>query len=81
MTTAGRQLLTEARSLRASFPDPVAVGSVAISPLPDGAEYPALAAAMKHLRDEMLLVRAGQAGTIGVLDDEIAIVESLLARL
>jgi len=78
---SGSGMLADARALRAAFPDEAALRGVEIGPAPTGGEPPELAAAMKYLWDEMGLVRAGRAGTLAVLDDEIAHVESLLARL
>jgi hypothetical protein len=73
----GARLVAEARALRAAYPDAVATGALEVSDVP--AELDGRAgAALRHLRDEMLLVRAGQVGTLVVLDDEMAIVERLL---
>lgn len=77
----GSGMLADARAIRAVYPDEAAMRGVDIGPAPAGGEPPTLAAAMKYLWDEMGLVRAGRAGTLAVLDDEIANVESLLARL
>jgi hypothetical protein len=78
------RMLNEARALRAAYPDAEAMRALPVGALP--AESPggdaasALRAALGYLRDEMLLVRAGRAGNLIVLDDEIACVEGLLPR-
>jgi hypothetical protein len=64
--TMAAKLLSEARTLQAAFPDIEAMQRVEISDLPAGNE------SLRFLRDEMLLVRAGQAGTLTVLEDEMA---------
>ncbi len=81
MTAVGRQLLGEARALRAAFPDRDAMNDVTITPLAGGDGFEALRSAMVYLRDEMVLVREGKSETLTVLDDEIAHTESVLARL
>jgi hypothetical protein len=75
---AAEQLLDQARALKAAFPGGVA--GVPVADLPDGGGYPDLMSALRHLRDEMLLVRAGKVTDLTVLDDEIACVERLLPR-
>jgi hypothetical protein len=83
MRTLGLRILAEARALRGAFPDADAMSELSVSAIPsvapgdnDGvAEY---RAALGYLRDEMLVVRAGRAVTLTVLDDEIACVERLL---
>jgi hypothetical protein len=82
VTAAGMRMLDEARALRRAFPDAAALRGVTVSPLaaaPAGGE--ALGAALRYLWDEMVLVRDGKAGTLAVLDDEIAHAERLLAGL
>jgi hypothetical protein len=75
---ACEQLLTQARAMLAAYPDAAAMP---ISPPPaDGTAWPVLATALRRLRDEMVLVRAGTAGGVVVLADEIACVERELAR-
>lgn len=81
MMIAGRRMLAEARSLRAAFPDAAAMWGMVISAPPTSSNYPALVSALGFLRDEMLLVQDGKAPTLGVMDDEMANVESLLSRL
>jgi hypothetical protein len=84
VTTMGLRLLGEARALRAAFPETGAMAGLPISDLPaappgdaeDVAGYPVLG----YLRDEMLVVRAGRAKDLTVLDDEIAAVERLLGH-
>ena len=78
-------LLNEARALRAAFPDVDAMRELLLSALPPEApdgdeEATAFRAALGYLRDEMLLVRAGRADSLTVLDDEIAYTESFLSR-
>ena len=78
----GRRLLEEARALRAAFPDVAAMRELSVSAAraePFGDDE--FAAALGYLRDEMLLVRAGGTDTLTVLDDEIALAESLLTTL
>jgi hypothetical protein len=78
MRAAGEQILTQARAMLAAYPDAVAMP---ISPpLADGTAWPTMAAALRRLRDEMVLVRTGTAGGVVVLADEIACVERELAR-
>jgi hypothetical protein len=82
----GSRLLTEARALRASFPDVDAMREVRVGDLPeaqagDGQDAPDSPAALRYLRDEMLAVRAGRASDLTVLDDEIAGVERLLRHI
>ena len=73
------RILAEARAIRAAFPDTQAMQGVTISPLPpEPTGGAALRAALRYLRDEMVLVRAGKADDLVVLDDEIAGVEHLL---
>jgi hypothetical protein len=78
-------ILSEARALRAAFPDTAAMAGLPVSDLPagppDGREdvgvYPA---AFRYLRNEMLVVQAGEAADLTVLDDEMANVERLLGH-
>jgi hypothetical protein len=81
MRRAAEQLLREARAMVAAYPSPTAPAVEPIRPLPDdaGGEQ-ALARALANLRDEMALVRAGTAGGVVVLADEIACVERELER-
>lgn len=86
MRTLGMCMLGQARALRVAFPDADAMGDLRVSDLPpespgEGNEASACRAALGYLRDEMLLVRAGKAGHLTVLDDEIANAESLLRCL
>jgi hypothetical protein len=79
-------MLGEARALRAAFPNAGVMGGLPVSAVPAAAgvedgETTAYRAALGYLRDEMLLVRAGKAESLTVLDDEIACVEGLLPRL
>jgi hypothetical protein len=79
---AASRLLAEARAVRAAFPEVDAMREVRVSDLPgDGQEAPDCPAALRYLRDEMLVVRAGQASDLTVLDDEIAGVECLLRHV
>jgi hypothetical protein len=79
MRQAGEQLLVQARAILAAYPDAAALQGLPVHPLSaDGTGWPALAAALRYLRQEMLLVRAGQAGGVGVLADEIAFTERQL---
>jgi len=76
-------MLGEARALRAVFPDADAMRELPVSALPlqspdESDEMIEYRAALGYLRDEMLLVRAGRADDLTVLDDEIACVEGLL---
>jgi hypothetical protein len=82
MRTMKMQMLGEARALRAAFPDADAMRELPVSALPrpsadEGEDIIAYRAALGYLRDEMLLVRAGRAGDLTVLNDEIACVEDL----
>lgn len=82
----GVRMLSEARAVRAAFPDVEAMQELSVSPLPPKAQNGDAAAteyrpALGYLRDEMLLVRAGKANGLTVLDDEIACVERLLPTL
>jgi hypothetical protein len=80
LRSMGARLLSEARALRAAFPDGEAMRALPVSPLsPEVSGQEAVRAALVYLRDEMLLVRSGKANELGVLDDEIARVERLLA--
>lgn len=70
----GERLLWEVADVRQAYPDAAAMGRVAVGPeeLPAAAgRFARLRAAIGHLRDELRLVRAGGAGTLGVLDDEV----------
>jgi hypothetical protein len=67
------QLLREARALQAAFPDVEAMQSVTISDQPDKAT--------RFLRDEMLFVQSGKAGTLTVLEDEMAALEDEMAAI
>jgi hypothetical protein len=79
---AGRQLLDEAEALRVAFPDVAALKALPVGPRVGAGEgYGPLRAALGYLHDEMLVVQGGTAGTLAVLDDEMAHVEDLLARL
>jgi hypothetical protein len=73
-------MLAEARALRAAFPNVDAMRDLPVSALPptDGEQPSECRVALGYLRDEMLLVRAGKAESLTVLDDEIAGVERLL---
>jgi hypothetical protein len=72
------RLLDQARRLWAAWPDSDALWAVDIGTPPAGDPGPA-ATALRYLRDEMLLVQAGTAGGVGVLADEIAHAEAVLA--
>ena len=68
------------------FPNSTAMREVSVSPVPPASPgeddgMVACRAALGYLRDEMLLVRAGKADSMTVLDDEIAYTESLLRCL
>lgn len=78
------QMLGEARALHTAFPDVVTMRELPISVVPQ--EEPCSGgrtgcAALRYLRDEMLLVRAGLATELTVLNDEITCVEALLRRM
>jgi hypothetical protein len=82
MRTMGTRMLHEARALRAAFPDTDAMRDLPVSALPrrspdESEEMSEYRAALGYLRDEMMLVRAGKAENLIVLDDEIACVERL----
>lgn len=86
MRALGRCLLKEARAIRAAYPDADAMRGVAISALNsesfhDDAGAAEFWAALGYLRAEMVLVRDAGAGTVGVLDDEIANVVRLYFRV
>jgi hypothetical protein len=79
-------MLNQARAIRAAYPDVGAMRELPVGdPPPESTgetEWEAaLRAALGYLRDEMLLVRAGKANDLTVLNDEIAGVERLLAGL
>jgi hypothetical protein len=78
---AGRRMLAEARALRLAFPTPAALRATPLTPLAAAPGHEALRAALGYLWDEMVLVRDGKAGDLGVLDDEVAHAEGLLDRL
>jgi len=76
-------MLGEARALQAAFPNTDAMRDLPVSAVPqpstdEGETARTYRAALGYLRDEMLLVRAGKADSLTVLNDEIAFVESLL---
>lgn len=78
-------LLTHARGVRAAATDGRATAAWDGAPLPGG-PFPSAAcrdlrAAMGYLTDELRLVAAGRAGTLAVLDDEIAHTEAVLGSL
>ncbi|MBN9520669.1 hypothetical protein J0H58_19485 [bacterium] len=79
------RMLAEARALRAAFPDADAMGELPVSAVPVSPDATdALSdcrAALGYLRDEMLVVRAGKATDLTVLDDEMANVERLLRKV
>ncbi|VTR93567.1 unnamed protein product [Gemmata massiliana] len=76
--TSGGHMVSEARAIRAAFPDVAAMTALPVSALPPKASGDSEARkALGYLRDEMLLVRAGTATDLTVLDDEIANVERL----
>jgi hypothetical protein len=82
----GNRLLAEARALRsACLHDGVTrelpVSEVQKGTFADDAKALTLWAALGYLREEMVLVRDGKAGTLTVLDDEIAYTEELLRSL
>ena len=85
LLAAGERLLAQAGSIRAAYPDVAAMSGLPVAdlgPAPPGGETIALAwAALGWLREEMILVRAGRAGTSAVLDDEIACVTRRLTIL
>ena len=81
----GSRMLAEARALRAAFPNMDAmhdlrVSAIRTSPV-DAGDEAGLAAALGYLRDEMLVVQAGRAADLTVLDDEMANVERLLGHV
>jgi hypothetical protein len=61
--------------LLAAFPNLEAMQAITISPLP--AVSASFLRALKILRDEMILVRAGKTGTLTVLEDEIRNAEAM----
>jgi hypothetical protein len=83
MMTMGTRMLGEARALRAAFPDADAMRGLPVTVIPaappdEGETAHEYRAALGYLRDEMLLVRAGRATDLTVLNDEIVCVERLL---
>jgi hypothetical protein len=77
-----KRLLDEARALRAAFPNVEAMRRLPVSSLSPVANVEDVTAAeylagLRYLRDEMLVVQAGRATDLTVLDDEIACVERL----
>lgn len=83
LRSLGRRLVREARAIRATYPNVEGMGELPVSavpPEPPGNEGAAFWRALGYLRAEMVLVRAGHSGTLVVLDDEIALVESLFLR-
>ena len=86
MKTLVMRMLDEARALRAAFPDARALRGLPVSDIPAAADDESESAtacrgALGYLRDEMLLVRAGEARDLTVLDDEVACAERAMARL
>ncbi len=84
LRVAGERLLAEARAVRAAYPDGAAMRRVpasGVGPTGDDEGSEALRAAMRYLRDEMAVVRDGRAGTLAVLDDEVANVERRMRDL
>jgi hypothetical protein len=79
MRQACEQFLAQARAIRGAFPDAAAMRGVAIDSEPGGDGWPDLRSALRYLRDEMVFVRDGGASGVGVLDDEIAHTEAVLA--
>lgn len=82
----GKRLLGEARALQAVFPNESALRAVTLSVFNlepfDGDEVAdTFGAALRYLRDEMILVRDGKADTLTVLTDEMNNTESLLPHL
>lgn len=78
----GGRWLSQVTAMRTAFPDPVAMEDVPFDDaLPDAADpFRPLRAALGYLRDELLFVRAGEAITLEVLDDEAEnVAEELLA--
>ncbi len=85
MRILGAHMLNAARALPAAFPDADAMRELTVSEIlpPTGDEDKAASAfraAFGYLRDEMLLVRAGKANDLSVLDDGMALVGSLMPR-
>jgi hypothetical protein len=80
MRAACERLLAQARAVRAGYPNETAMRAVEVTPLPAGTDQPDLRSAMQYLWQEIELLRDGKAGSVGVLDDEIAHVEAVLAR-
>ena len=75
-------MLAEARALRAAYPDAGAMAALPVSGLPTAPPGDGKGPVELHyLRDEMLVVRAGRAADLTVLDDEMANVERLLRRI
>ena len=86
MRTMGTRMISEARALRAAFPDAEVMRELPVSAVPaatpgESGATSDLRAALGYLRDEMLLVRAGGADDLTVLDDEIACVERVFSAL
>jgi hypothetical protein len=84
MLTTRVRILSEARALRATFPDVTAMGLLPVGALPPvrpdgGGEEAAWRSAFGGLHDEMLLVRSDKVTDLTVLDDEMKCVEQLLA--
>ena len=80
MRAACERLLAQARAVRAGYPDDAVMRAVEVTPLPTETGWPDLRSAMRCLWQEMALMRDGTAGGVWVLDDEIAHVETVLAR-
>lgn len=82
---AGEALLGQAAAVAAAFPDRGAMGRVPVGDVPpadgDSAAVRAAAGALRRLRAELLLVRAGAVGTLGALVDDGAAALAALAAL
>lgn len=78
----GERILNEARAPRAAFPNAATLRHLPVSGLPiTFGVSPPLLAALRCLRDEVLLVRAGKAVDLTVLNDVIACIECFLPGL
>lgn len=83
LRSLGKRLLKEARAIRGAYPDADTMRESPLSDVPTasfGDDHGAATfwAALGYLRAEMALVRNGKAGTLTVLEDEIANVESMV---
>ena len=84
LQVSGSRLLKEARAIRAAYPDLVAMRQVPLGERPDfqvgdAVKVAQCRAVLGFVWDEATRVREGKAGTLELLDDEIAYAEWLMS--